>query len=627
MRHILILLFLFVYSFVVGQNDNDVLMTIGGKDVTVGEFKYIYEKNNKDKANYSKETIDEYLDLYKKFKLKVVDAEANGLADEQSVNSEINVYKNKLSKSYFQEKEIYKNVVKEVFDRKKYDINVSHIYTGRDNAKALRVLEKLKNGANFEMLAKQYSDDSETASSGGNLGYLTAMLGKGFYGFENAMYNTSVGDFSEIIKTSIGYHIIKVNKRRANKGQIKVAQIVVFDQKNPKGPTAKQLIDQAYAELKAGAQWNEVLVKYNSDKTAIQKQGVLPVFGINEYESSFEDAAFELKNDGDISRPIRTSIGYHIIKRLEKPKNPTFHEFSRDQEGMIKRSRRYAIQKNDINKILLSKGKLVNYVDVLSDLIKNIDEEDFRKKDWTPKAMPTKTLFTFGGNEYSNNDFIAFMKSKARARSLKNFDKKTSIKRIYNVYLENLATEYAHRVLVEDNADYTNLFREYKEGILLFETTKRQVWDKAANDEEAIKKYYAKHKKKYRFNKRAEVINYTVAKGFKGNKKKLLKCAKRNKKNPEKVLQEFDKEGAFIKYTKRIVDRSTVGKPQYVANEDGETFTVLQKKIPARTQTLKECRGFVVTDYQNQLEREWIKSLEKKYKVNINERIYNALIK
>ena len=314
------------------QKGSDVLMTVGKNKVTVDEFRYIYEKNNGKKADYSKASLDEYVDLYTKFKLKVEKAKSMRLDTIEALQKELAGYRSQLANSFLTDKEVFNRLIEEINERQKEDVRLSHILVkvgprsaNQKKEEAIKKLENLKQqlreGKSFADLAKEYSEDNNTKDKGGDLGFITAYLPTGFYELENVMYGLKPGEVSDPIKTKLGYHLVKVTEKRPARGKIQVAHIFKkLDKTNKQAiMNAKNTIDSLYVVLQADGDFAELAAKYSDDTQTKDKGGVLPPFGIAVYDSKFEDAAFSIKKDGDFTRPITTSAGYHILMRLNKP--------------------------------------------------------------------------------------------------------------------------------------------------------------------------------------------------------------------------------------------------------------------------------------------------------------------
>ena len=102
-----------------GQADDDVLFSVADREVTVGEFKYIYTKTNGDKADFSRASLQEYLDLYERFKLKVARAYDMGLDTVKSLQQELAGYRRQLADNYLIDRAVTDRLVEELFERSK----------------------------------------------------------------------------------------------------------------------------------------------------------------------------------------------------------------------------------------------------------------------------------------------------------------------------------------------------------------------------------------------------------------------------------------------------------------------------------------------------------------------------
>jgi len=368
-RIVIVLLFLGISCFGYSQND-EVLFSVEGNPVTVSEFDYIYNKNNGKEADYSEKSLQEYLDLYVKFKLKVQRARTLKLDTIVSLQKELEGYRKQLANSYLVDNDVSDRLIKEIFDRKQQDVDVSHIMipvdkkannTAVDKAKRriLEIQKLLKRGDSFEETAKKMSEDKQSASNGGKIGFVTAMLPKGFYALENAAYNTAEGEISDIVRTDFGFHIVKVNGKRKALGEMEVAHILVRKQLKGKDvPGAEGKIDSLYQLLANGGNFDQICKEHSQDTKTKDRAGYLGFFGIKRYERSFEEGAFALANDGDFSKPIETKVGYHIIKRLSKKDLKDFNKAQKQLKRVVSNSDRFGIAREALIKDIKKEGGL-----------------------------------------------------------------------------------------------------------------------------------------------------------------------------------------------------------------------------------------------------------------------------
>ena len=651
MKKLLIALaFGFQALFVCAQSDDAVLMKVDNRPVSVGEFKYIYEKNNGKEATYTEKSIREYLDLYSRFKLKVARARDLKLDTIQSLNDELNGYKRQLANSYLTDREIMDHLLKELQERQKEDIQFSHILISAPEkstdsvkmaafAKAEKIKKEIDLGKSFEAAAKEYSDDKGTGINGGDLGFFTAMLPEGFYDVENALYTLPIGKVSAPLKSKIGYHLIKVVGKRPARGTISVAHILIKHINKSDEPKTK--IDEAYNQLLSGVDFGKVAAQYSEDKQSAQSGGYLPTFGINTYDTAFEDAAFALKNDGDISKPIQTKTGWHIIKRIKKmDADMDFAVFKKMYEPRIKKDERFTLAKKRLVADIKKSSGYKENEDVFNRFTSTLNEE-FLSFKWAPDLsadIMKERIMSFGGDtNYTTGDFASFCKKNTKSR-LKYDKTATAVKEVASALLlefsEEKAIDYEQKMLEVKYPDFKALMREYEEGILLFEATKRAVWDRANQDSTGLAAYHQKYQDNYKTEEKGALITYTVKTTEQKEAEKVAKYAA--KKSAEEVMKKFNKKTQMVSYVEETMERQnpklsalTWQKDFQTAvakSEDGQgfVFSKISQIFPVRNKTLKEARGYVVADYQ---EKEWIKELMASYKVEIMNDVVKKLAK
>lgn len=648
---LLCLLFLFSHTLI-SQSDSDVLMTVGDADVTVGEFRYIYEKNNGAEANYSQESLSEYLGLYKKFKLKVQEAKSMRLDTVAALREELAGYRKQLASSFLSDREIIDEIVNEVHERQKQDIEISHLLisvkpTAPDADKVdaeqriLAYKKELAGSIVFGALAGQYSEDKNSSRQRGYLGFTSAMLPSGFYEFENAIYNAEAGDVVGPVWSKLGCHLIEVKSKRPARGLIKVAHILVKPKANtPKSDKrAEATADSIHNALVNGAKWNILVQRHTQDTKTVKQNGELPVFGISTYEKSFEDASFALQAAGEYSEPIKTNSGYHIIKLIEKVAPESKDDLKKRLKDKIKKYDRYEAAEEKLIQTIKKKSGFKENKDELSAFASNQTPEFYSYK-WVPSIQEAKPLFSIDNKSFSTTDFAAYCKENTRARS--QFDKSKplpeAVEVMYQSFVNSRIMSYQEENLEEKYPAFRSLMREYEEGILLFEATKIAVWDKANQDTVGLQKFYDQNKNNYLYDKRAVIGTYTVKTEDPKVLKKVQKCA--SKRAASKTMSRFNKNGTdLVQYSTRSVP---IEDPTYLAlqtQKNKMSEAKMDKKVGAyvfekiasieepRTKTLKEARGYVVADYQDQLEKNWVDQLQKKYAVKMNEPVYNSLLK
>lgn len=645
----LVVIVLSVFSSLSAQTQNDpVLFTVEGKDVPVSEFEYIYQKNNRDDANYSRSSIDEYLDLYVKFKLKVQRARELQLDTIQSLQDELGGYRNQLAKSYLNDKEVKSRLVQELYQRMQSDVHLAHILIKVSNnakgeelskaqAKIDNAYDRLKAGESFEKVAKEISEDSNTKDQGGDLGYLTAKFPNGFYAFETAAYSLKPGEFSKPVRTALGLHILKLHDKRPARGEVDASHILArVGEDGSESKKAEQKINQIYKNLEGGADFEELARSMSEDSESAPKGGYIGSFGINTYEQIFEDAVFNLPEDQEYSKPIRTSLGWHIVKRVKKKDIPPFEAVERKLEGQITRDERINIARESMVGTIMKESGFRADSAVLENILEKLDQS-FYTYQWTAPELREATLITFDdGTTATNTEFMRWLRINARSRL--RLDKEAGLDKalyaMFDDFTETQCLAYEERNLERKYPEFKALMREYEEGILLFEVTKMAVWDKAAQDTAGLNKYFQAHRDKYMWPERLLITEYTLDSNAIDKMPKILKWEK--KMDPSSLAQKVNKKEEILSFQTRKIDQKDVGDLPWTAGYISEPmktpagtlqFTKVEKIIQPEHKNLNEARGYIIADYQDQLEKEWIADLKSRYEVKINEPVVEKLIK
>ncbi|NNC94608.1 MAG: hypothetical protein HKN92_03530 [Chitinophagales bacterium] len=635
------------------SNDNRTLFNVGGQDVSVSEFEYVYTKNNiTGDADYSKESLDEYLKLYINFRLKVMEAEAMGLDTVSAINQELDGYRKQLSKSYLTDKTIFEQLVKQAYERMQKEIHVKHIMVQVEedafpqdtllaHKRIVDIRDRLLKGEEFESVAKLFSDDKSVKSNGGDLGYLTVF--QTVYPFENAMYNTEIGKISKPVRTQFGYHILTATAVRNSRGSVQIAQLLKkfpLDANETDKANVEQKAHELYKSIVGSGRTFEEAVKTHSDDNKTLHQGGLlsnPYTGTNWFETGqlfdeIEDVVFDLAV-GEISKPVKTDIGWHILKVVDKRGLLPFQEVKNQLKVKVERDSRSRVAQE----VMLSnikqeygfkeiKGSKTTMIEKIPETIitgewKNDNPEMF-----------SGLLFTFASKEYTQLQFVDYLMENLRRSRL---TKKEDLLNIYyKRYVEEVCFEHEEAQLERKDPYFRALMKEYRDGILLFELTDEMVWTKAIKDTSGLKAFHENNRQKYMWKERAEVVKYEC------NDAETVKALRKiiSKKTPSEIVAKINKknEGAVTMRTAKYekgqdeeVDRMNwaPGLSGDIINSNG-TITVIHIRniLPAGPKELHEAKGYVVSDYQEYLEKQWIEELRDKYPVKINNDVLNSLI-
>ncbi len=651
-KHIIIFLCSFTILSQLSAQDDPVLFTVEDTPVHVSEFKYIYTKTNGEKADFSKKSLEEYLDLYTKFKLKVQKAREMKLDTIPTLINELAGYRKQLANSYLIDREVTDKLIEEAYARSKEDVNISHIMincsenaTPADSLKAynkiMEIKKKLDAGGDFAALAKEFSDDKSAKDNGGTIGFITALFPNGFYPLETAAYNAQVNKVAGPVRTNIAYHLLKVNEKRPARGEIEAAHILLRVPKDKEDPAAKSRIDSLHKVLKKGGNFGELAKTFSKDKGSAQKEGYIGFFGINRYERSFEDAAFALKKDGDFTKPIRSSVGWHIIKRISKKETEEFDLAKKRLQNKIQKDKRYQMAKKAMVVRIKKDSGFKEDEKLLEKFTASLDEEFMTHKWKADASKPKDVLFNFGKQKATLADFQDYCQrnSRTRMRMGKGVQAADVVNKLYKDYINDKALEHEESMLDDKYPEFKALMREYEEGILLFEATKVLVWDKASQDTVGLKAFHEKNTGKYQWKERAVVSTYTLRAENIDKLNALRKAAKSS--SQDKIMKKFNdgerkvvsvKDYTFEKGQNEVLDKmkweaGALSKIEENKRDKSLNFMKIEEVLPPGEKTLSEARGYVVADYQDFLEKDWVKSLKENYKVKVNQGVFDGLVK
>jgi len=522
----LLITFLFVVLNTFSQESKNVLFTIDGELFHTKEFLRVYKKNLTLVVD-SKNDIDSYLKLFIDYKLKVKEAKKLGLDTLRKFKNELKQYKINLIKPYLRDQNVTQKLVKEAYERLQKEVNVSHILifvkpdaVPKDTIlvynKLIEARNLIEKGHDFIDVAKKYSTDPMVEQNGGSVGYFTAL--QMVYPFENIAYTTAINEVSMPFRTKFGFHILKVNKVRESKGEVEVAHIMF---KND-SLTSKRKIDSIYKIILSKSQnFADVAKKVSEDSASALKGGKLKKFASGQMIEDFSKVAFSLKTESDISTPFKTQFGWHIVKLIKKYPIKSFSKLeSKLRQEVEKDVRSNLIGQSVINKLFQEYHIVVNEVAV----------QQFYTENWkTNSANFQKKILSINEKNIFQKKFITFLKTVTN----------TPVDKAFKVFKEKEVLDYYKDNIEHSNPEFAARYKEFKEGLLLFDLLENQVWEKA-KDSLGLSKYFKtnkayKYKSKKLKNIRGAVIsdyqNYLDAKFTKGlHEKYKVKIDKAEKK-------------------------------------------------------------------------------------------------
>lgn len=631
------------------KSAKEVLFSINDKNYYTDEFSRVYKKNIDLVKDESQKDLNQYLELFVGYKLKINKAYALGLQNNPKYQNELKGYRTQLSKNYFTDSKVTKELLDEAYARSQKEVKASHILILCDEnaspADTLLAYNQIKDlrarivkGEDFGTLAMEFSQDPSAKENKGDLGYFSAF--RMVYAFETAAFKTSKSSVSLPIRTRFGYHLIKVEDARDNRGEVTVAHIMIM---KPSSGTkedmdkASNIIQDIYKKMQQGENFESLANLYSEDKSSSSRGGVLNRFGSGGLSSvEFENVAFSLTKENPISKPFQSQYGWHIVKLIEKHPVKSFDEMKADLEEKISKDERSRLITASLNEKLRKKYIIKKDVK-LYDKIKKVVTNDFYTNKW---ELPVNlkdfsgNLLTVSTKSNTGGEFLTYIRSQEKAsQTLKPIDK--LVNKIYTNYEDQKISEFYNDNLESEFPEFANVMDEYRDGLLLFDLMEKEIWDKSKTDTIGLKKHYDLNKDKYNWKTRLDlaVVSSTNKKFIEKARKLLLqnKTADEIKKelNIKEVVNVMASSGVFEegndfipKNTKQQVGVSEITK-------QGEYYFVskINKIIPATNKTLEECKGKTINDYQQFLEENWVNNLKKEYKVTINQDVFEKIKK
>lgn len=647
-RFIIFVVFVGVYTVNAQQKVDQTLLTIGNEKIPVSEFERIYLKNNQDGQAIDSKSVEEYLNLFINFKLKVADALSAKLDTSSAFKNELAGYRQQLARPYMVDKETEQALIAEAYERMKYEVNASHILiaipeqvlpsdTLKLYEKALSIRNRIIAGEPFETVARATSDDPSVNSNNGKLGYFTAF--QMVYPFESAVYRLKVGEISMPVRTRFGYHIIKLNDKRPAKGQVKVAHIMIAVPKdaNPEQQAqAKTKIQDIYKQVLNNEDFGKLASQYSQDPGSAKNGGELPWLGTGNIIPEFEQVAFGFERDGQISEPFQSVYGWHIVKRLGRKFIGSYDEMLPEIKKRLASDMRNAIS---FDKMVSKIKKDNNFKEDTINLIQFISLVDslIYKGKWASSSVKeNKVLFVLANQKYDQQSFAKYLEQ-YQQKGVKGLIY-SIVKNAYGDWVKSSVYSYQESILEQQYPEFKYLMQEYHDGILLFNVSDIKVWSKASNDSIGLLRFYNEKKADYRWGERVHYEVYTsVDEKQLAKANKMVVSGKAKGIKAEDVVAKLNKSKqtpvTFVRKVtnndeKEIVDyKSWVnGVSSIISKDELFGFKVINRVTMNDIKDLADCKGQVISDFQIALEDEWIKSLHAKYPVEVDKDVLKQLV-
>jgi len=630
------------------SQEKQALFTIDSTSYYSDEFIRVFNKNLDLVKDDSQKDLDKYLELFVGYKLKVQKAYRLGLHFNTKYQNELMSYRGQLAKNYMNDSKVTNELVEQAYERINKEVKASHILilvdenaSPEDTLKAFNkiknVYQLLKEGKNFEDIAQQYSEDPSVKDNKGNLGYFSAF--RMVYQFENAAFNTTIGQFSSPFRTKFGYHIVKVADSRKNRGEVTVAHIMILKPSVPDAALhekAKQTIEDIYKKIQQGENFESLANQFSEDKSTSGKGGVLQRFGSGQLASEkFEEVAFSLNDKNEISKPFESQFGWHIVKLIDKYPVQSIQEMRTELESKVRKDERSLIIANSLATKLRKKYLFTKNKKLVQEIKKAVND-DFYAQTW---EMPSNKKELSGEIAVINKEkklyspsFVNYIFSQQKS-NIKIKPISALVDYLFNKWMDDQLIKYYDENLENEFVDFKNIVEEYRDGLLLFDLMEKEIWERAKTDTVGLNSYFKNNSKNYMWTNRYDIDAYssTDQKVIEKTKSYLKKNKSidyiKSKINKNGVVDVMVKSGLFEENQDVL---SEFKSPQQGVTEiikKGNYYFVLKIKEvkPAQEKTLDECRGKVISDYQQFLENNWVDELKKEFKVDVNQDVFEKV--
>jgi peptidyl-prolyl cis-trans isomerase SurA len=618
----------------------DVLFTINEKPYYTDEFSRVYKKNLDLVKDESQKDLNLYLDLFIGYKLKVNKAHKLGLQDGIAYKNELKSYRTQLAKNYFNDTKVTQALIEEGYNRLQKEVRASHILILADAdaepADTLIAYNKLKDirnrivkGEKFEDLASQLSEDPSAKENKGDLGYFTAF--RMVYPFENAAFTTAKGEVSKIFRTRFGFHILKVNDIRPNRGEVTVAHIMILHPKaeDEDQNKSERTINEIYKKINQGENFEELAKQFSEDKSSSSKGGILNKFSSGQLSSEeFENIAFTLSSPNEISKPFKTQFGWHIVKLLEKHPVRTIEDMKPELENKIGKDERSRKIVESLNEKLRKKYKFKKDTKQLAAVSKLVTKDYYEGK-W---SVPTvgfdakSPILTIENKKIDVSTFLEYLEKQQKAsNAIKPIAK--LVDHLFGKFTDEQLNAYYDDNLETEFPEFSYVMDEYRDGLLLFDLMEKEIWNRAKTDTLGLERFYDLQKDKHLWKKRIEATVFSstkkdmIEKALNMLKKGLSPQEIKDKLNTGDVINIMINSNTFEEGNETLPKGTKFEKGISSITKEGEYYFAVktEKVLPESVKTLDECRGKLTNEYQQYLEQHWVDDLKKEFSIKVNQ--------
>lgn len=606
-----------------------------GGTLTLQEFEGAYaatESAVADTAMTLPERRVDFLERYVDFQLKVLAARSAGYDRDSAYLAEVAEYRDQLAGPYFTDRQILDEIVRDVYDKQAEQVSVRHLLirvgpyapapdTLAAYTRAAAIRDSIASGAySFEAAARRYSEDPSVAQNGGALGFFTG--GMTVLPFEDAAYATPVGQTAGPVRTQFGFHLLEVMGRRVAPGEVQARHILI----RPTGGTAADTaaavtqIEALRARVLAGEDFGALAREFSQDPGSAPQGGDLGTFGSGRMVPQFEEAAFALQNPGDVSPPVQTQFGIHLVQLTRQIPRPSFEDSYDALRQTALRLPRTAIKRRAIGREFReTNGGTFNADVVRAALAQFPADSAFVRatRDGFGPAFDDQTFAVIGDTVLTVSRL-----REVYSRTRVGEDPVETLVQVAEDYVDERSVEQAVAALETRDPEFARVFRSYADGVLYFRVAEDSVWTPAKDDEPGLRAFYAARPGEYRWPERRRTLAFRTP----GDSILQIVAAELDAGRTPAEVYATHAGGRFDLRldTVYVADSTQTALDRVLALNPGENSGVVAERSrlavyvfeaiePAREKTFDEARAELISGHQEEVEAAWEERLRERY--------------
>ncbi|WP_420454912.1 peptidylprolyl isomerase [Rubrivirga sp.] len=617
---------------VLGADGTPVVATWTADTLTLAAFDAAYAAADGAIVDSTESPLDrrlDFLDRYVDFRLKVLAAREAGYADDSAYVAEVAEYRDQLAGPYFTDRRVLDAVVADLYEKQAEQIRVSHILfllspAARDTAavyaRATALRDSIEAGLiSFGDAAARFSEDPSAVQNRGDIGFITG--GRTVLAFEDAAYETPVGEVSEPVRTRFGVHLVHPTERGPARNEVGARHILIRTSDEVSVDSARAVIGSLAARVAAGEDFGDLAREYSEDPGSGARGGDLGTFGRGRMVPSFEEAAFALQNVGDVSGPVESQFGVHLIQLTSLPERPTFEEAYPANRDLALRLPRTAVRRQAVGREYIADVGGSYDEDLVRQAIGQYPADSLQQRMQRDGfgAYGDRTFATVGDSSYVLSEVAPVL---ARMRFGPHPD--GEMIETVRAFVDEKAVAQAVARLEDRDPEFARVFRSYADGVLLFRVAEDSVWTPAKEDVAGLRAFFDARPGQYRWPERRRAL------AFRATSDSLLRAVAIDLDEGMAPLGALRARQDYVDRTELRLDTvyvaDSTGSPvdavlklrvgdrsEVVLERARRVLYVLDGIEPPRDKTFEEARAELITEYQDQVESAWEARLRARY--------------